>query len=512
MDIPIYLYILCVAILFGAIRKLNRIGRRPADFPPGPPTLPILGNIHQLPKSQGHLQFQKWAQEYGPVYSLILGTQVLIVLSNDVAIKELLDKRGGIHSDRLEMYIGQTLCSGGYRFLMLFRRLGHQLLNVQSSKAYVPYQILESKQLLREILDRPDLILESLRRYSNSLSTHMIYGWRTVRHDDPRLLQVFKGFNDVGKITQTGTSAFLDFFPILRWLPEFLTPMKRQAKELHKKEMDMYLNLWLEAKQSYKSGTYKDCICVSLAQQQDKNGFTDEQAAYVAGSFLEAGSDTTSSTLYGFIQAMILFPEVQRKAQAEIDRVIGPDRLPTLDDEDNLPYIRGCVKESLRWMPTALLAGVPHASNREDQYMGYRIPAGAGLVNNVYTIHMDPQRYPDPRAFKPERFEGDMASAADSALNPDPSKRDHYVFGSGRRICLGIHVAERSLFIAISRMLWAFDFLPELDPSGNPILPDPNKLTEGLSVLPEKFGVQIIPRDEARARKIMDESMEIMMQ
>jgi cytochrome P450 len=301
----------------------------------------------------------------------------------------------------------------------------------------------------------------------------------------------------------------LDFYPILRWLPEFLTPMKRRAKELHKKEMDMYLSLWLEAKESISNGTSKDCICVSLAKQQEQNGFTDEQASYIAGSFLEAGSDTTSSTLYGFIQALLLFPEVQRKGQEELDRVIGPDRLPTLDDEDNLPYIRGCVKESLRWMPTALLGGVPHASTREDEYMGYRIPAGAGLVNNVYTIHMDPQRYPDPRKFKPERYKGDMQTAADSALNPDPSKRDHYVFGSGRRICLGIHVAERSLFIAISRMLWGFTFLPELDISGNPILPDPDKLTEGLSVLPEKFGVRIQPRDEARARKILEESKEM---
>lgn len=76
-------------------------------------------NIDKLPTSQPHKQFQKWAKEYGPVFSLVLGTQVLIVLSSDVAIKELLDKRSSIYSDRLEMYVGQTLCSGGYRFLML---------------------------------------------------------------------------------------------------------------------------------------------------------------------------------------------------------------------------------------------------------------------------------------------------------------------------------------------------------------------------------------------------------
>jgi hypothetical protein len=73
----------------------------------------------QMPSRDAHLQFQKWAQEYGPVYSLILGTKVLVVLSSDVAVKDLLDKRSAIYSDRQDMYIGMTLCSGGFRFLMM---------------------------------------------------------------------------------------------------------------------------------------------------------------------------------------------------------------------------------------------------------------------------------------------------------------------------------------------------------------------------------------------------------
>jgi hypothetical protein len=72
-----------------------------------------------MPSRDAHLQFQKWAQEYGPVYSLILGTKVLVVLSSDVAVKDLLDKRSAIYSDRQDMYIGMTLCSGGFRFLMM---------------------------------------------------------------------------------------------------------------------------------------------------------------------------------------------------------------------------------------------------------------------------------------------------------------------------------------------------------------------------------------------------------
>ena len=97
---------------------VKNIGRRPKGYPPGPPTLPVIGNLHQIPAKNPHLQFQKWADEYGPIYSLILGTKATIVLSSDVAIKDLLDKRSAIYSSRPEMYIS-SLASGGLRMLLM---------------------------------------------------------------------------------------------------------------------------------------------------------------------------------------------------------------------------------------------------------------------------------------------------------------------------------------------------------------------------------------------------------
>jgi cytochrome P450 len=103
---------------------------------------------------------------------------------------------------------------------------------------------------------------------------------------------------------------------------------------------------------------------------------------------LEGGSDTTSSTLYGFIQAMMVWPEVQKRAQEEIERVVGSDRLPVIDDYQNLPYIRCCVKETLRWMPTVIM-GVPHAVVKDDSYNGWFIPKGATVINNVWCVRKD---------------------------------------------------------------------------------------------------------------------------
>lgn len=104
-----------VAIFLFRIRK---IGQRPSDYPPGPPTLPLIGNLHLMPKEKGHLQFQHWAKEYGPVYSLMLGTQVMIVLSSDQAVKDLLDKRSNIYSSRPDMYLA-NVASGDSRMLLL---------------------------------------------------------------------------------------------------------------------------------------------------------------------------------------------------------------------------------------------------------------------------------------------------------------------------------------------------------------------------------------------------------
>ena len=116
------LYTLGVLTIFAlGLFRLLSIGRRPKGYPPGPPTLPIIGNLHQMPTRDAHLQFQKWAREYGPVYSLILGTKILVILSSDEAVKELLDRRSGMYSDRPEIYVGQDLCSDGLRVLMMVR-------------------------------------------------------------------------------------------------------------------------------------------------------------------------------------------------------------------------------------------------------------------------------------------------------------------------------------------------------------------------------------------------------
>lgn len=268
----------------------------------------------------------------------------------------------------------------------------------------------------------------------------------------------------------------------------------------------------------------------------------------------EAGSDTTASTLNGFVQAMVLYPSVQKQAQIELDNLCGTERLPTMDDWDSLPYIRACIKETLRWMPTVII-GMPHCVIQDDEYMGYKIPKGAGVTcmfcpvisffhhlprhccgigkdhppnllslcrtlattfrgmgqtadihpDNVWAINMDANRFKNPRAFDPSRYEGDNQTSAEAAMNSDPSKRDHFVFGAGRRVCQGMHIADRSLFLSISRLLWAFNFEKAVDDQGREIVPDEDDFSEGLLVQPNPYQAKITPRSEKHAQAIRDE-------
>lgn len=497
--------------------RLDQVGRRPKDYPPGPPTLPIFGNLLQIPQEKRHLQFEKWAREYGPIYSLMLGTKVMIVLSSDVAIKDLIDKRGAIYSSRPEAYIAQDILSGGLRVLFMpnagvwstARKLVHRILNVTAARTYVPYQDLENKAMLLGMLERPNDFIDHLRRYTASLTTQMTFGFRTASITDPRFKEAFHIFDRSSEMIGSRIAALLDLVPVLRRLPDAVLPIKRHGKVLHQQELKLFKGLFLQAKQGLKDGTAKPCFCVDLVKVQKEEGISDDLAGYLSGSLLQAGSETTSAILVGFVQAMVIYPDVAKTAQAELDRVCG-DRMPDLNDVPNLPYIRACAKESLRWMPGFML-GVPHAVTQDDMYMGYRIPKDSTVIMNVWSVHNDPQRHPDPRRFDPSRYKDDHQTSIDAANNPDATKRDHFVFGAGRRRCQGMHIADRSIFLAISRLLWAFHFKRMTDQeTGEEVVPDMDNMVDGIMMMPLPFTADIQPRSIEKAESVRNAWAEVL--
>jgi cytochrome P450 family 619 len=163
------------------------------------------------------------------------------------------------------------------------------------------------------------------------------------------------------RINEFGATPPVDIFPFLKLVPErFLGNWRTRAKVVHDALHDLYYNLMSSVIRRRESIGSVGSIMDRLLEGQEKTGLTSHQIAFICGVTIKGGSDTSASVLSSTIQALLTWPEVQKKAQAEMDLVVGEDRLPTWEDYEKLPYVAAMVKESHRWRPVAPL-GVPHA-------------------------------------------------------------------------------------------------------------------------------------------------------
>ena len=485
------------SLLLLILRRLVFIGTRPwnKNYPPGPLALPIIGNLHQLPKKDIHLAYQKWAKQYGPIFSLQLGQRTLVVLASGELVRKLIEKRSANYSDRQNLYVRElyenthVVFRGHDDMWRLDRRLYHANLNLNAAQRYIPYQSLESLQLCVDLLDTPERFFDHIKRASSSIASSLSYGFRINNIDSAVMARMS---NNASYLSKLGAqSKLLDWYPTLRNLfrfaPIWLRPFAREAAMHLQDEKELFGKLYRDAKSSPMPSFSADIAASQKAWKGTPMGeLLDEQAAaFTAGVGFEAGTDTTKCTLIGFVQAMALFPEVVTKAHKEIDRVVGDGRLPTFDDISSLPYVRGIVKEVLRWQPTTINGGIPHATTTDDTIDGYDIPAGAGIVLAVWAVNNDPDNFPDPRTFEPDRHAVDIK--AGETTQASEARNRVWTFGAGRRVCPGQHLAENSLSIAIMRMLWAFDISKERDEDGNEIPIDPAAITQGIIVCPLPF-------------------------
>lgn len=176
--------------------------------------------------------------------------------------------------------------------------------------------------------------------------------------------------------------------------------------------------------------------------------------------------------------------------------------MPTFADCDDLPYIVAIGKELQRWRP-AVPAAVPHALTTDDEYMGYHLPKGSTVICNTWAIGRDPAVFPDGETFRPERYLGEEGKMIAAALN-----KGHTGFGHARRICPGLHLAERSLYIAIATLAWSFD----MSSKPGETKPDVFNMTSGFVSRAEAFRCNIKPRDATRARMVTQEGKEALLQ
>jgi len=253
-----------------------------------------------------------------------------------------------------------------------------------------------------------------------------------------------------------------------------------------------------------KEGRGETCFISKAWEVQDKIGLEDLSIAYLGGSAFEAGTYVSACVLKCFILACVNWPNFVKRAQEEMQQVLG-DAAPTFADRERLPYLFAVVKETIRWVPVTPLA-FPHMAESNDKFKGFDIPAGTLVFTSVWNMHRDPQLFEKPDVFNPERF---YNATADGRLSGDASLVDgHWSFGFGRRECPGNHVGGQILWIAIAQLMWAFNFKKATDSEGRTIDVDPEldiKWRPGVNIEPEAFPLNIEIRSKQHAEYIDDE-------
>jgi cytochrome P450 len=384
-------------------------------------------------------------------------------------------------------------------------------LTPKALRLYKPVQAAEASRLCCQLLQRPDNWEKLLERFTSSIVFCVAYGHRIDSLDADVIHQRFKFMHVAASLNVPG-KYIVESFPILKHVPDVLAPWKADIKAHGREEaaanMALVDTVRADLARAKSQGTdIPDSLCKLLLELKEKEHIplSDRDFSYIPASLFGAGSDTTASTLCTAFLALVTHPETLHAAHHELDTIIGPNRSPTFDDEANLPYIRALTKEVLRWRPVAVLGGTPHASTEDDRYEGYYIPSGTTVLGNSWAINLNEEYYHNPHHFDPTRFLDEALAERSKAPKgkPHPSKSGHSSFGWGRRICPGAGLAENSLYIALARILWAFDVKGR-----EGVVYDTFAYTEGFNIRPRKFECDVRVRSEAHREVLMRELKE----
>ncbi|CAA7260722.1 unnamed protein product [Cyclocybe aegerita] len=493
--VPIAAVLIAGFVLRTLVRTLNR-----PKFFPGPPRLPVIGNLFQMPKSEQWETYLKWKETYGDIIYLEVMGASLLVLNSYQRCVDLLEKRSDIYSDRPNTIVTnqmmgweKSVVTGPYSDRWRrYRRMTAQSLKKEAVKRFHPVQEREIARFLGSLIEEPTQFMKNFRfAAARSLLMNM-YGIEVKEAHDP-IISVAERAMEVAVVGAQPGNFLVDLIPALRYVPDWFpgAGWKRFAalgKKLTDQMIDLPFNKTVEA---MKSGVYEPSLAaINLEKHEDP-----EIVKWCAGTMLSAGTDTTVASIHAFILAMVLYPVVQKKAQAELDAVIGRDRLPTVEDRDDLPYINAMMREMIRWQPVSPIA-LPHRLIKDDVYDGHFIPAGTIVLGNTWAISRDPMVYHDPETFNPDRFLPMFDKSISHKPEDIPMDPMLYGFGYGRRVCAGMHYAEAMIFLTMTRLLATFDITTAKDGQGNDIVP---KLHFNSNIVREAlpFPCVIMARSEA---------------
>lgn len=371
------------ALVIFAFYSYSASQKNAKNIPKGPVQVPLIGRIHDLPINFMWLKFKEWADIYGPLYrTTMLGTDFIIVSDEKIA-EDLLVKRAKIYSDRpqIRSLFDSKSTHGSMEYLPLMgrnqywsrqRKFTHAYLTEASNARYYGLMNFETKRWLYLLLTEPDNFGFSLEDMASKVMT-------TLTWDDPSI-SAYCTKSAWGLLTQMSPAGPITNVLTPLWhLPLFLNPWKKAEFIRHDEQQKWWMERLLNTREKMSKNEQRPCFTKTYLETSKNTSISgDYEASSVIGMMALVGIFTVAGPLNYFLLSMVFHPEWQEKVRKEIDTVCG-DRIPTLADSPNLPILRACIKETMRWKPN-VPTGVAHEVEQDDFYNGYFIAKGTRIL------------------------------------------------------------------------------------------------------------------------------------
>ncbi|KIJ07412.1 hypothetical protein PAXINDRAFT_121037 [Paxillus involutus ATCC 200175] len=477
--------------------KLAKARRESQGFPlPGPTPLPFVGNALSIRASEPWVTYAEWGSRYGDIFKTRMLSEDTIIIHSEQVAKTLLEHRSSVYSDRPH-FAARLPYGWGFHFAWepygerwrLQRKVFHQFFREEAALEHRPIQLQKARQLVLDLVNDPDNHRFHIQRHVDSIIMSILYDYELSPGRD-HFVELFEcGATIAMEGLLPENSAIITTFPFVLNLPTWLPGSRFSRRAALSKECaDGMVSAPFEySRKREADGIASSAMIPSFLRSEKyaKDPSTIQLFKDVAASGFIGGGETSTVSLYSFCLAMLQNLDVQKRAQAEVDEVVGLDRLPNFDDRPHLPYVEAVLRETLRLYPVVPLA-VAHATVSDDVFEGYFIPKGSTVVPNIWAMLHNPDVYPEPHSFKPERY------FKDGKLDDEVST-SHIGYGFGRRICPGRYTADASIWVAMVTILSTLTVSKALDDKGREIDVDP-KFTCGVTSGPLPFPCKIVPR------------------